>query len=96
MTPQIYNITNKMEQNTTQGPTLRDVYNRLGPRNQSVRDTLQRLADKGIKVSRASVYQTIEGRSNRREVVDAFLEAAEAEFARREQTQERISQLAAE
>lgn len=94
LSSQIYTITNKMEQNTTAPPTLRDVYERLGPRNQAVNDTLNLLKGRGIKVSKNGIYQTIEGRSNRREVVEAFLETAEAELQRRKDVQERINQLA--
>ena len=84
-----------MEHNTSATPTLRDIYDRLGPRNQSVKDVLKLLTDRGIKASRAGIYQTIHGRSQRREVVEAFLEVAEAEFTRRRQAGERTRQLAA-
>ena len=85
-----------MEHNTTKSGALREVYERLGKRNQSVGDTLRLLTERGIKASRASIYQTIDGRSSRREIVDAFLEVAETEFARRRQIEERASRLVAE
>ena len=85
-----------MEDNTTNPTILREVYDRLGPRNQSINDTLQLLASRGIKVSRASVYQTIAGRSQRREVVEAFLEVAEAELERRRQVEQRAARLITE
>lgn len=85
-----------MEHNTTPPATLRDLYERLGPRNPSVNDTLKLLEARGIKASRAGIYQTIAGRSSRREVVEAFLEVAEAEFERRRQVEQRATRLIAE
>lgn len=83
-----------MDGNTTVERTLMDVFKRLGEGNTAVTDTLKLLTDRGVKCSRNSVYQTIHGRSSKREVVEAFLETAEAEFQRRKDVQERISQLA--
>ena len=86
-----------MEDNTTSTPPiLREVYDRLGPRNPSINDTLKLLASRGLKVSRACVYQTIAGRSQRREVVEAFLEVAEAELVRRRQVEQRAACLITE
>ena len=85
-----------IEHNTTSANKLRDLYDRLGPRNPSVNDTLKLLESRGIKASRASIYQTIAGRSRRREVVEAFLEVAEAEFERRRQVEQRANRLIAE
>lgn len=99
LVPQNYIITSKMEDNTTKEPTpagaLGEVYKRLGTRNNAVQDTLNLLTHRGLKASRASVYETIHGRSHRREIVEAFLEVAEAEFARRQQVEERAAVLLA-
>ena len=84
-----------MEDNTTSSPILREIYDQLGPRNQSVNDTLKLLSGKGVKASRASIYQTIAGRSQRREIVEAFLEVAEVEFERRRQVEQRATRLLA-
>lgn len=85
-----------MEDITTPVNKLRNLYDLLGPRNPSVNDTLRLLEARGIKASRASIYQTIAGRSRRREVVEAFLEVAEAEITRRREVEERASRLIAQ
>ncbi|SDY57083.1 MULTISPECIES: hypothetical protein [Hymenobacter] len=85
-----------MEQEAKKTGQLREIYERLGKRNQSVNDTLKLLKSRGVKASRASIYQTIDGRSNRREVVEAFMEVAEAELARRRQLEKRATRIIAD
>lgn len=85
-----------MEQNGKEATPLQQVLQKLGGKNTVVQDTLAKLQEAGIKTSRSALYQTIAGRSHRKEVVDTFLEVAEAEFARRRGVDERARQLVAE
>lgn len=85
-----------MEPNGKDATPMQLILQKLGGNNTVVQDTLTKLAESGIKSSRSAVYQAIAGRSHRKEVVDTFLETAEAEFARRRQVAERARQMVAE
>lgn len=85
-----------MEPNEKEATPLQLVLQKLGKKNTVVQDTLTKLREAGIKISQSALYQAIAGRSHRKEVVDAFLEVAEAEFARRRSVEERARQLVAE
>ena len=74
---------------------LQLVLQKLGGNNTVVQDTLTCLLAAGIKTSRSALYQAIAGRSHRKELVDTFLEVAEAEFTRRRQVEDRARQLVA-
>ncbi|GAB2778081.1 hypothetical protein HNQ93_001706 [Hymenobacter luteus] len=82
-----------MEQNTNEPTEFQQILQRLGTGNTVVRDTIALLAERGLKVSRSAMYQALDGRSNRRELIEAFLETAEAEFERRRQVRERAARL---
>jgi hypothetical protein len=82
-----------MEQNTNSPTEFQQILQRLGTGNTVVRDTIQLLAERGIKVSRSAMYQALDGRSNRKELIEAFLETAEAELERRRQVRERAARL---
>ncbi|TFZ65624.1 hypothetical protein E4631_15500 [Hymenobacter sp. UV11] len=85
-----------MEPNEKELTALQLVLQKLGKKNTVVQDTLTKLQDSGVKISQSALYQAIAGRSHRKEVVDAFFEVAEAEFARRRGIEERARQLVAE
>ncbi len=57
---------------------------------------MTKLRAEGVKISQSALYQAVAGRSHRKEVVEAFLEVAEAEFARRREVDERARQLVAQ
>jgi hypothetical protein len=82
-----------MEQNTNSPTEFQQILQRLGTGNTVVRDTIQLLAERGIKVSRSAMYQALDGRSNRKELIEAFLETAEAELERRRQVRKRAARL---
>ncbi|MBG8553978.1 hypothetical protein [Hymenobacter guriensis] len=82
-----------MEQNTNSPTEFQQILQRLGTGNTVVRDTIQLLAQRGVKVSRSAMYQALDGRSNRKELIEAFLETAEAELERRRQVRERAARL---
>ncbi|HEX8429172.1 hypothetical protein [Hymenobacter sp.] len=83
-----------MEQNTKEPTELQKVLDKLGPRQTVVKDAIAALATQGIKVSKSAMYQVVTGRSARRELVEAFLVAAEAEAERRELVKQRAAKLA--
>ena len=92
-----------MERNRKEGDSgrkeatvLQLVLQKLGGKNTVVQETLAKLKATGIKTSKSALYQTIAGRSHKKELVDAFLEVAEGEFARRREVTERARQLVAE
>jgi hypothetical protein len=85
-----------MEPNEKEATPLQLILQKLGKKNTVVQDTLTKLRGAGIKISQSALYQAIAGRSHRKEVVDAFLEVAEAEFTRRREVDERARQLVAE
>lgn len=74
---------------------LQQVAQALG-RSTLVRETIERLKQRGVKVSLSLVYKVIAGDHHRQDVADAFLEVAEEEVARRRQLGERARQLIAE
>ncbi|UOQ51725.1 hypothetical protein [Hymenobacter cellulosivorans] len=82
-----------MEPKEKEPTALQKVLQKLGGKHTVVRDTLARLQEKSIKISQSALYQTIAGRSHSKEIVDVFLEVAEAEFERRRQVEERARQL---
>jgi len=84
-----------MDRNTKEPTELQKVLERLGPGQTVVKDAIAALAEQGIKVSRSAMYQVVNGRSGRKELVEAFLVAAEAEHNRRELVKERTAKIAA-
>ncbi len=84
-----------MEQNTKEPTELQRVLDKLGPGQSVVKDAIAALAERGIKVSKSAMYQVITGRSAKKELVEAFLAAAEAETERRALVKERAAKLAA-
>lgn len=85
-----------MEQNTKEPTEFQQILQRMGTGNTVVRDTIQLLAERGVKVSKSAMYQALDGRSNRKELIEAFLETAEVEFERRRQVRERAARLIAD
>lgn len=88
-------IHTNMDRNTKEPTELQKVLERLGPGQTVVKDAIAALAGQGIKVSRSAMYQVVNGRSGRKELVEAFLVAAEAEHNRRELVKERTAKIAA-
>ncbi|WP_210521341.1 hypothetical protein [Hymenobacter terricola] len=85
-----------MEQNEKEPTPLQLVLQKLGAKNTVVQETLAKLSDAGIKVSRSTIYQAIAGSNTRPEVAETFMQVAEAEFTRRRELAERARQLIAE
>jgi len=83
-----------MDRNTKEPTELQKVLERLGPGQSVVKDAIAALSEQGIKVSRSTMYQVVNGRSGRKELVEAFLTAAEAEHNRRELVKERSAKIA--
>lgn len=75
--------------------TLRDIFVKLGPRNSSVRRTVERLAARGIMYTASAVYQVVQGRVKNSVIVEEFLNVAEAEFQHRRDLEARTRSLAA-
>ena len=84
-----------MEQNTKERTELQKVLDKLGPGQTVIRDAIAALAEQGIRVGTSTMYQVVNGRSGRKELVEAFLTAAEAETQRREIVKQRAAKLAA-
>lgn len=84
-----------MEQNTKERTELQKVLDKLGPGQTVVKDAIAALAEQGITVGTSTMYQVVNGRSGRKELVEAFLTAAEAETQRRELVRQRAAKLAA-
>ena len=84
-----------MEQNTKERTELQKVLDKLGPGQTVVKDAIAALAEQGITVGTSTMYQVVNGRSGRKELVEAFLTAAEAETQRREIVKQRAAKLAA-
>ncbi|NVO84270.1 hypothetical protein [Hymenobacter terrestris] len=82
-----------MENNGKTPTSLQLVLQKLGGKSSIMRDTLDRLQERGIKSSKSTLYQAIAGRTHRQELVEVFLELAEEEFERRRQVEERARQL---
>ena len=74
--------------------TLRDIFVKLGPRNSSVRRTVERLAARGIMYTASAVYQVIQGRVKNSVIAEEFLNVAEAEFLHRRKLEARTQSLA--
>lgn len=85
-----------MEQNGKEPTPFQLILQKLGKKNTVVQDTMTKLRAEGVKISQSALYQAVAGRSHRKEVVEAFLEVAEAEFARRREVDERARQLVAQ
>lgn len=83
-----------MERNTKETTELQKVLERLGPGQSVVKDAIASLAVHGINISKSAMYQVINGRSGKKELVEAFLVAAEAEHARRELVKQRTAKIA--
>ena len=84
-----------MDRSTKEPTELQKVLERLGPGQSVVKDAIATLAEQGIKVSRSAMYQVVNGRSGKKELVEAFLAAAEAEHNRRELVKQRTAKIAA-
>ena len=84
-----------MDKNTKDPTELQKVLERLGPGQSVIRNAIAALAEQGIQVSRSTMYQVINGRSGKKELVEAFLAAAEAEHNRRELVKQRTAKIAA-
>lgn len=74
--------------------TLRDIFVKLGPRNSSVRRTVERLAARGITYTASAVYQVVQGRVKNSVIAEEFLNVAEAEFQHRRNLEARTQSLA--
>ncbi|WBO84477.1 hypothetical protein [Hymenobacter yonginensis] len=72
------------------------ILRKLGHKNGVVEETIKRLKERGISISTSGMYQVLNGRSTRPELVETFLEVAEEVKARQQQIQERARQLIAE
>ena len=76
-------------------PTLRDLYDRLGPRNGIAARVVAHLAAAGTSVALSTVFNVIYGRSNHAAITDAFLTVVAAEKVRRADVAARTRALAA-
>ena len=75
--------------------TLRDIFTKLGPRNNSVRLVVANLAARGIPYTTSAVYQVLQGRVKNSVITEEFLNVAETEFQRRRDIEARTRSLAA-
>lgn len=75
-------------------PTLRDLYDRMGPRNGMAGRVVVHLAAEGISVAVSTVFNVIYGRSSHPAVTDAFLTVVATEKQRRADVAARTKALA--
>ena len=75
-------------------PTLRDLYDRMGPRNGIPGRVVAHLATQGISVAVSTVFNVIYGRSSHPAITDAFLTVVAAEKQRRADVAARTKALA--
>ena len=80
-----------MEPNGTPRTEIRLLLDALGSGNTVVKDAMQALQERGIVVKKSTMYNVVNGRSERRELVEALLEAAEAETNRRVDVRKRAA-----
>jgi len=86
--------TTKSSLNSVKEPTLRDLYDRMGPRNGIAGRVVAQLAAAGISVVVSTVFNVIYGRSSHPAVTDAFLTVVAAEKQRRADVAARTKALA--
>ena len=86
--------TTKSSINSVKEPTLRDLYDRMGPRNGIAGRVVAQLAAAGISVVVSTVFNVIYGRSSHAAVTDAFLTVVAAEKQRRADVAARTKALA--
>ena len=87
-------ITTKSPTSSEKEPTLRDLYDRMGPRNGIAGRVVTKLAAEGISVSVSTVFNVIYGRSSHPDVTEAFLTVVAAEKQRRADVAARTKALA--
>ena len=88
------NITTKSPISSEKEPTLRDLYDRMGPRNGIAGRVVAQLAAAGTSVAVSTVFNVIYGRSSHPAVTDAFLTVVAAEKQRRADVAARTKALA--
>ena len=76
-------LTTKFPTSSDKEPTLRDLYDRMGPRNGIAGRVVAHLAAEGISVAISTVFNVIYGRSSHAAITDAFLTVVAAEKQRR-------------
>ena len=87
-------LTTKSPTSSDKEPTLRDLYDRMGPRNGIAGRVVAHLAAEGISVAVSTVFNVIYGRSSHAAVTDAFLTVVAAEKQRRADVAARTKALA--
>ena len=75
--------TKRIPENSEQTPTLRTLYDRMGPRNGLAARVVEHLAAVGTAVAVSTVFNVIYGRSNHAAITEAFLTVVAAEQERR-------------
>ena len=76
-------LTTKSPTSSEPAPTLRDLYDRMGPRNGIAGRVVAHLAAEGVSVAVSTVFNVIYGRSSHAAITDAFLTVVAAEKQRR-------------
>lgn len=87
-------ITKDIPESSDSVPTLRDIYDRMGPRNGIAARVVAHLATAGTSVALSTVFNVIYGRSNHAAITDAFLTVVAAEKERRADVAARTKALA--
>ena len=87
-------ITIKSPTSSESEPTLRDLYDRMGPRNGIAGRVVAQLAAEGVSVAVSTVFNVIYGRSSHPAVTDAFLTVVAVEKQRRADVAARTKALA--
>ncbi|UYZ60214.1 hypothetical protein [Hymenobacter latericus] len=85
-----------MEQPAKEPTLFQQILRSLPRKNGVVEETIRRLAQKGISITTSGIYQLLNGRSSRPEVIEVFLEVAEEAKDRQRQIQERAQKLIAD
>ncbi len=88
-------LTKRIPEASEPTPTLRTLYDRMGPRNGLAARVVEHLAAAGTTVAVSTVFNVIYGRSNHAAITDAFLTVVAAEQERRADVAARTRALAA-
>lgn len=88
-------LTKNIPESSESAPTLRDLYNQMGPRNGLAAHVVEHLSAIGTTVALSTVFNVIYGRSSHPVITDAFLTVVAAEKQRRADVAARTRALAA-
>lgn len=87
-------LTKKNPPSSEPTPTLRSLYNQMGPRNGLAARVVEHLAAAGTTVALSTVFNVIYGRSHHPAITDAFLTVVATEKQRRADVAARTRALA--